>query len=595
MNLLLSSDEEELDNKLNVNRKFAQSFESKKRTQELNRSKTILLEDDDDEEIDSEDEESEDEDGEALSTSLDLKIIKTISSLKTRDPKIYDAKTRWFDDKNDEYDDEEDESSSVEVSNNKRKTYKDVIREQLLKHGADIEEGGGSRSDDRQKLSTLLYDEEQASLRSNFLIAAADIDDDTTDVLQLRVKTATEMAREETELKEALAEMQSLEPNKSEADAFLLDYIAKQKWKDESSMAVFDPNEDDYEREEEELDRLDNFESKYNFRFEELAAGLGSVSVQIASHARTVEDSVRREDVNRQKQREARKERKEKEKRQKEAELRRLKNLKRQELQERLRKIGEVGGVSSMYLDESVLDEDWDPDKHEAAMEAQFGEDYYAAGEFEELEGGEEGGDEEEGEYSDERAKLQKDLRALDDLDYEDLIGDLVCRFKYRSVEPESFGLSTEEILEAEDVELNQLVSLKKIAAYRDGGADRSLNAKSLAKKRRRLRLAMKERAEVTSEEPGGDAVVEATDSELQVVGEEDEKSKGKRRRRRKQTRESGASGAVEDLALPVSESVSVPKDKLRKVTTDSKSKRSKPKSSDDAKSKKKQRMMLYS
>ncbi|KAJ3159928.1 KRRI-Interacting protein 1 [Geranomyces michiganensis] len=71
-------------------------------------------------------------------------------------------------------------------------------------------------------------------------------------------------------------------------------------------------------------------------------------------------------------------------------------------------------------------------------------------------------------------------------LDYEDMIGDLPTRFKYRKVDTQNFGLTGKEILEADDADLNELIGLKKLAPFRRPDlVERDLEKFSKSKKKR--------------------------------------------------------------------------------------------------------------
>lgn len=384
-------------NALRVNQKFASEFERRERYKELQRAKEISL--DDDVEPDSESDESEDEEAELLSPGLDVKILQTINMLKKKDPKIYDPNAKWFSDPSEDEDDSDDDGAKAE----KKLRYKDVLRQQLIADGAGDSDADSSAKNKRDmestKKSQLLYDREQEELRKQFLKAAknvdgSDADDDANDsdddLLQVKHKSAAERAEEERAYQQALEEMKALEKEKeAEESTFLHEFLSKKMWKDplatrSNAMDTDDDNNDVSDEEDEEaFDEAERFESKYNFRFEELQAEqadelspalrndlagallLQQSRNQVVGHARNIEDSVRRVDEKRKKQRESRKEKKEKEKRQKEAELKRLKNLKKQELNERLAKITEIGGLKELGIDERFLEEDWDPEKHE--------------------------------------------------------------------------------------------------------------------------------------------------------------------------------------------------------------------------------------
>lgn len=336
------------------------------------------------------------------------------------------------------------------------------------------------------------------------------------DAATLRDRLASKMPRNE---QEAVQHYFSAKPADA-SEQFLRDYVMNREWQDHNEGdalpsvrrgadettnsrrggGLLDDDDDDNEQADEQADR---FERAYNFRFEEptqldggsrsrLGGGGGSgggANAHITTYSRTVEGSMRRKGDKRKEQRELRKKRKEEEKRAKREELKRLKNLKRQEMQERLRKIEEETGMTGLLersgLTADDMDGDFDPDTFDQKMQAMFNDGYYEEGD--EVEGGGEaegGQEEEQGEQEEEQEeelnevaqnglKVARETRALglkelDELEYEDIVGGQKTRFKYRSVEATSFGLSTDEILNARDSLLGQFVPVKKLAPYRE-------------------------------------------------------------------------------------------------------------------------------
>lgn len=245
-----------------------------------------------------------------------------------------------------------------------------------------------------------------------------------------------------------------------------------------------DPIEDD----EAFVDNQELFEYGHNFRYEDAAAA------DIVAHARTVAGSLRRKSDGRRKAREARRAAKAAARTSAVEEVKRQKNVLAGEINARLREVEAAAGTTVADAAAFDLDGDWDPDAYAKAMDAQFGDDYYAAAEETEAdvranaiaeEAVEEGEEESSKKGPSAKAgtaaggavtdpaktdgKLASLMEQYQGLDFEDIVGGERLRFAYRKVPADTFGLSAAEILESEDKELNRKVSLRFYAPYREG------------------------------------------------------------------------------------------------------------------------------
>ena len=434
-------EEESEESSLRVNNKFAASLQESESKRLRMKEAALGLGSDD---SGSSSDEDEDEDGEELTPELDLKIVKTINAIRRKDQAVYDGATNFFSTESSDSEESKDASEKK-----KKKTYKDTMREQLL----------ASHSEEEAKDKGFAYDEEQRNLRAEIKKELEDEesrsdeeDDDDDKILFVKPKKkALESTAIEEALREELETFEELSSETKKDDAFLADFVAKQKWK--APVAPLDDSESD-------VDEMENFEASYNFRFEQKGA------TTVATHARDA-TSMRKEVNARSVKRQKKKQDLDLLEVQKLAELQRLKHEKRKELSKKMALLREAAGAE---VDLEEDDDDFDPEKHDQRMAKAFDESYYEDQDhlFKEL----------QLDHDAEEALAKLELRGkiidLDDdvnsakSDDDEPKKKKKSAFRYMSVPADDFGLSTEDILETEDKDLNQLVTLKKIAPYSD-------------------------------------------------------------------------------------------------------------------------------
>ncbi|XP_050096374.1 protein KRI1 homolog [Anopheles aquasalis] len=352
---------------------------------------------------DSSDDETTDE--EIVDADFDKEFFRTLAFLKRKDPNKYTEQPSFF----------QDVKPVEEVALTKRHrkekpmTLKDYERKVMLEKGGVFEDEEDPDVERVQRPESPSLVEQQKRIKEEIkqaLNKVASSEDESDQearddgpsakgggLLKERVRSKAETEKEQADYRRWLAdqaadeeppseEVKALQPLKhfwtseklSKEDAFLKDYILNKRFVQGGDIPSYDDivatSED-----EEELEKQEEYERQYNFRFEE------PDPEYIKRYPRTVEDTVRIERNKRQEQRQALKERKQKEKEQQRRELEELKAVKLREIKERIQRLKEIAATEKLAMDEADLESDFDPDEHDRRMREMFNDEYYGVDE----------------------------------------------------------------------------------------------------------------------------------------------------------------------------------------------------------------------
>uniref|UniRef100_A0A3B0MYC3 KRI1-like family/KRI1-like family C-terminal, putative n=1 Tax=Theileria annulata TaxID=5874 RepID=A0A3B0MYC3_THEAN len=443
-----------------------------------------------DDDFDSTDE-SEDSSAELLTHKVEDNIFKTLMKIKNDDPDIYNYDHKFFNDS--DFDPDEDDKTNKPE---KPFTYSDLVRETLLKDGSEAFEN------DHPNANSLSYDAEQNLLKKEFLEASKSIDDsefltksDSIDVIPdlIPSRTISDKPLRESEL---ISSYWASQGKLDENEEFLKDYILNQRWREDrlENFKVDHTLQKIDEYDEEHIEKADEFELKYNYRYEE------EDGAKIIGYPRNIEDSARKPDERRRQKRLEKKKRKLEEKVRRDEKIKRLKNLRKSTF-EKIKEIESTAGVTIKH-DAIDFEAPYDPEQHERDMKKIIGlgydkqDDNYDSDLNPEMwwmcddckKGIPSGQTHYDCKECDDFTLCEKCLTVTGhehkdfdgkkvpiicappeeienyDLDYEDYIGDMPVKFKYRKVEPYPCDINV--VLEKSDKELNQMMPLKHLIGY---------------------------------------------------------------------------------------------------------------------------------
>jgi protein KRI1 len=249
---------------LQVNSKFARSFEAKKRREEIQKAKERAQELHlySGSEVSSS--ESEDSSAELLTSKANSKFLKLMTMIKTSDPALKDPDYKAFSDSDFETSSEKSLKQGKEGKQVKPVRYKDQLRQSLLnpttdKPNTEVQKQRELKDDFLSAVSQWEnLDKDQDLLKPRKQDSKKDSEDDLIEAVQ-------EITKDKKELKK-LKEFWGT--SESHDDQFLKNFVLKKMWQEpDEKLLTYDEIVE--EEDEKKTNEAEKFETAYNFRFEE--------------------------------------------------------------------------------------------------------------------------------------------------------------------------------------------------------------------------------------------------------------------------------------------------------------------------------------